>query len=75
MTRRKHKPRSPEQIALYRARSASDNDPNWPLWFVELQGPNGTATGIAYGGRCYTKAFCEALAESLNRSDTATAGG
>jgi len=58
--------------AMYRARSANDNDPDWPLWFVELRGLNVLATGRAYGGKFYTKAFCEALAESLNSPNPPT---
>lgn len=51
----------------YRARCASDKNPDWPLWYVELNGLNVLKTGRVLLGLLDNREFCEAEAERLNR--------
>jgi len=48
------------------ARSASDRDPTWEVWFVERSGLNVMTTGPWYGGKFGPREFCEAEADRLN---------
>ena len=52
-------------MTLYRARCASDRNPNWPLWFVERNGLN-VGWKDQYGPKLNTREACEAEAKRLN---------